>query len=386
MLGSTTTGLVLLLSKLTYVDQIYVYAPLDSRIPPGFDTGKVRVIRSWKYDSPRTLGVTAVRILSQMDAVDVFLFNIHLTSFGTSGPTNALGLSIPPLVARLSRRPVVVVMHNFIETQDITKLGYNVGRFSRVVASLLEKVVLSNTHGIVPLESQRIVLEQKLGVKLRSFPLRFVEAYYSASRLAPHSSAVSEASGGRVESKHYKILLFGTWGPQKDLQGAIEAILPLVEANPRIDVTIAGETNLHFPDFRATFESYLARLPSDRFRYVGSVPEDEVASLFTDHNLLILPYNETGGYSAVLNSAALVGTNVVAYDHPQLREQSRDLGIDVSFVPVRDASALRRAVEGLVEDTRGEEEATRVRLVQNMRTALDSVDRIGRYLQSVAAK
>ncbi|EQD53159.1 hypothetical protein B1B_10402 [mine drainage metagenome] len=111
-------------------------------------------------------------------------------------------------------------------------------------------------------------------------------------------------------------------------------------------MTIAGEVNVNFPDYVRRLRTSAKRLAdTDTFRFVGPVPEAEVPRLFAEHDLLLLPYRATGGYSGAMNLAAATGIGIVAYDLPQLRETAAALGVAVSFVSARDVAALEAGLE-----------------------------------------
>jgi len=72
----------------------------------------------------------------------------------------------------------------------------------------------------------------------------------------------------------------------------------------------------------------------------------------TEHDLLVLPYRTTGGYSAALDFAACTAIPILAYDTPQLREQSDMFGADVTFVSPSELTRGIRSVLTRIEGTR----------------------------------
>lgn len=72
-----------------------------------------------------------------------------------------------------------------------------------------------------------------------------------------------------------------------------------------------------------------------------NVSDDVLYELFTESELLFLPYNAAGGYSAVMNVGALYGMRMVAYDIPELREFRNVIGPDCEFVDTTSRKAVK---------------------------------------------
>src|SRR5208282_6911549 len=84
----------------------------------------------------------------------------------------------------------------------------------------------------------------------------------------------------------------------------------------------------------------VASLDPGWFRSLGYVPEAELLGVVVSHDLLILPYNATGGYSGAMSVGTYCGAGVIAYDLPQLRETAVELGVRPSFVMKNDVDAI----------------------------------------------
>jgi hypothetical protein len=85
---------------------------------------------------------------------------------------------------------------------------------------------------------------------------------------------------------------------------------------------ITGGINHHFPEYEKHFREIL-----DKYHfagcYKGPVTEKEIFTLFTNSDLLLLPYNSPGGHSAVLEQALFFEVPTIAIDFPEYREQSK---------------------------------------------------------------
>ncbi len=346
--GSVTTSLSVLLSELEEVDRVVVFAQAGASLPAVPMARPPEVVPAWRFDDPGSLVAAAVRMLGASRRLDAFLFNIYLTSFGARRVSNAVGLLIAPFLALLSRRPVVVYMHNLLETQDVRALGYAPGRATRLLLRVIEYALLRLTDVVVPLRDQATTIARHFSVGATPLFLPYMDAaYLSLAQVAAAPSSPPPAPElGAPEGPG--ILLFGAWGPQKDLPGALKALHELRASGLRFRVTVAGAANVGFPEFADVLDRLEQQYRPDGFAFRGTVPDERLLELFAQHQVLVLPYAATGGQSGVMNLGTLARQTVVAYDSPQLRETAELLGTEVEFVPAGDReallAALRRAV------------------------------------------
>ncbi len=335
--GGGATGLALLLSRSPNVERLVVFAPTEARPPPAAD-GRLELVRVWVPDDAASLWRALKRMTRESPKLDGYLFSIYVASFGKGPAVNALGLMLPVLVRGLTRKPVLVIMHNFVETQDLQALGYRQSPAALRIASFLERVVIRRTLTIVGLESQKRIVESTVGGPVTFVPMVYMDAVNSwLSAETPGGSA--PAPGGPL-----RVLLFGSWGPQKDLD-VFATLKSLFDAGAPIRVTVAGVANPNFPEYLARLEDWRRELPPEGFEFVGHVEEGKVRSLFESQDVLVLPYLASGGFSGVMNFAAMYECPVVAYEQPQLRECARTLGAAIEFVPRGDVPAMRAALE-----------------------------------------
>lgn len=338
-LATTSTGLVYLFADSSQVDKIELFSPVGSIIPPELETNKIRLNPLWCYNSVLSLIRTFFLMRKKRKTIDTYFFNIYLTSFGTSRLANFVGLLIPPLLSRLTHREVIVYMHNFIETQDVDRLGYNGKSFSKRIARILEKVIAINTNLVVPLPSQSAKLRGIFRKAPRDIVIPYVEGLFSFLHLKTLGQKRL-----RKTNDLFNILLFGSWGPQKNLKDALSTIGELFSEGMEANVVVAGSVNSGFPYYLESIEHVWKKLPANMVTFRMNVPEEEIPGLFQETDLLFLPYNATGGYSAVMNVGALYGVKMLAYDLPELREFSSLIESDCVFVDPKDHEALKSAL------------------------------------------
>ena len=202
-------------------------------------------------------------------SVDGYLFNIYVTAFGRTRLANALGLMLPSIIRVITGRPAVVYMHNFLETQDVRSLGYRPTRMERLGVRLLEKLLTRTTTVLVPLPSQQRILLDVLGARTSVAPIPFVE-------VAPWLEG-NERSGRNgppdPDRAGLRVLLIGSWGPQKDLEGILGLLRGEVERGRRISAVIAGEPNIHFPEYGRRMADLLRSTVPQTFRILGRVSD-----------------------------------------------------------------------------------------------------------------
>src|SRR4029077_9700216 len=85
-----------------------------------------------------------------------------------------------------------------------------------------------------------------------------------------------------------RVLLFGAWGPQKDLSGAVGVLQRLRADGLPMRVTVAGGSNPNFPEFETELARLKAAAPPPDFRFLGHVADEMVPELFEGHDVLLL--------------------------------------------------------------------------------------------------
>ncbi|HEV2316898.1 MAG TPA: hypothetical protein VGV89_04915 [Thermoplasmata archaeon] len=340
-LGPTSTGLVVLLSRSERVLRIILFGTSESAMPPFARAEKIEIVRSWGIDRPLELIRTGVLMFERRREFDAVVFNVYLTGFGRSWTSNGIGLLVPVFVALAARRPTLVYLHNVVEAQRPEALGYRVGRTRIRIAQFLERLLAATTRLYVPLESQQRALRRSGTQSSSSFVIPYLEGVFGAlDRLDGPEPDRRPPVAARP-----RVLLFGAWGPQKDLAGALESLGTLREQGLAVEVTVAGSVNNNFHHYTRELEQLRRRWGPNGVRFQLGVGESEVAGLLENCDVLFLPYRAAGGYSAVMNLGAMFGVRILAYELPELREFDRLLGAGTLFVPGPDPILIRRAIE-----------------------------------------
>lgn len=347
-LSSTSAGMLTLLSLSKNVDKIDFHAQKGGLLPPAVSKDKVTLCEPWEIDNPVSL-IRAMIRMARKKSTDVFFFNLSLTMFGRSRLANVVGLLVPTMVSILARKKVVVYMHDFIETEEPNKLGYDVGFISKLSASVLERLLVWRTSLVAPRKSQRLILEKKYNRPIRNLIIPYVEGINDILREGTGKESTREPS------REVRVLLFGNWGPQKDLSGALKLLLDDPSLKTPIRVTIAGNFNPNFPKYKERFINLLRKYDGKDITYIPYVADAEIPSLFNSNDILFLPYFASGGYSAVMNLGAIYDLKIVAYDVDNLREISTLLEANTVFLSPGTAKApviLRTTIESIFNNPR----------------------------------
>jgi glycosyltransferase involved in cell wall biosynthesis len=367
------TGLAYCLAKLDRVDRVQIVCPAGSALPRTIDPARVILDPRWNYDDPLSIGSSMLPSWRSAAATDVFLFNIYPTAFGARSISNGIGMLLPSATALLTGRPVFTYMHNFLETQDVELLGYKPRGIDRLLARFLEMLLLRLTSVLVPLNTQRLKISSELGVEPGRLFLPFLDAM--AEEASPDAPIISSETDG---SPAVNLLLFGAFGPQKDLALVVKALRELLAEGSQLTLTVAGSVNPNFPSYRDTLTSVLATLPRELVHLRLEVPDEAVRGLFDSADALLLPYHQAGGYSGAMNLGAFYGVPMIASELPELRECAEETGANCVFYRCADTEALKSRIRAVLprRATRIPSKLADEQRARNRASALDAVQRL----------
>src|SRR5205823_1913673 len=86
-------------------------------------------------------------------------------------------------------------------------------------------------------------------------------------------------------------------------------------------------------------------------RFLGYVPEENVAELFRSASVAVMPYSSSAGSSGVVHLACEHEIPVLASDIPDLRELAAFEGLWLDFFPPDDIKALANGLVLLMTDS-----------------------------------
>ena len=326
-LAPTGTSIVLLLSEIPDVEAIDVYCPtLNPETEPFKEPEKIKILESYNYNDP----VSIVKLLKvRKKYYDKIIFNIMPTAFGNSNLSNLTGLLIPLMMRTMFRKDnIEVIYHNSVYTNDISKLGYDsyYDKLRSIILGIVEREIFKSVRTFVFLELYKDRITKKIGKN----QLRVLNGRYLESITTVYLNDIYDHDYFPLPEKEQlpRVLMHGSWGPQKNIELGLNALIELRKQGVCFDLIISGGINHHFEEYKKQFNLLLEKSNEIVRQYLGFLREADILNLFAWADLLILPYNTPGGRSAVLEQAIFFEVTTIAIDFPEFREQTEG----ISFV------------------------------------------------------
>ena len=312
-----------------------VYAEDSNGVPAGAEG--VRVVAGWTFGSV----ATPWRILRRVrrERPDVVLFNVHFASFGGSKVPAALGLLTPALVTRLTPARSVVLLHNIVDTVDLDAAGFGSGR---AVTAVLTAIGRGLTRAL--LLADRVVTTMPAYVDV-------LRERYGATNvyLTPHGTF--EAPADPIEEQlagPFRILAFGKFGTYKRVDDLVAAHRLLLERGYDTECVIAGTDSPNAPGYLEGVRAANADVAG--LRFTGYVEEADVASIFTDANVVVFPYTSTTGSSGPLHQTGSYARAAVVPQVGDFVDLVAREGFDAAPFEPGDVESLAAAIAGLADD------------------------------------
>jgi D-inositol-3-phosphate glycosyltransferase len=311
---------------------VHVLAPELGDEPRRSQVGGVTVDRSYRR------GAAALPIAAtEARRTTAPIVHLQHETFLFGGPSSLLGLAPALAALRGGGRGPVVTMHQVVDPAVVDSEFTRVHRVrvphpvARVGLSAVQRTVRAFSAATVVHEHsfERIVPEAHvvpLGLDVVD-PLR--------------SRKASESSG--VRPHRLTALCFGFVCPYKGLEVALEAA---AIAGDAVDLIVAGGSHPRLAG-RDPYAEGLHRRYQDTARFVGYVPEADVATWFGAADVLLLPYPRPFASSGPYAQALGFGTPVLC--SPAL---ARCVDVPEAFVAPNDPAGLAQRLVELASDRR----------------------------------
>ncbi len=294
------------------------YLPTPAEELPGFN-----VVRCWGFGRNGNLA-SLVRAIRKVKP-EVAWFNLGFASFGDRPLSAMLGL-LAPALARLSGIHSHVTLHQLFETVDLEDAAVSNKRLYRAGGWLGTHLLLSASSLSVLMPAYRRTLDEKYKrgqVSVRSHGI------FAGKPDPPDFS--------RRGNPTHRILAFGKWGTYKRLELLIAAFNHVAQTIPNVELVVGGGDH---PKTAGYVKSMADRYASDHIRFLGYVPEDDIADLFRDASLAVMPYTSSAGSSGVAHLAAQYGVPVIASGIQDFRDLAEHEGIAINFFTPGDEDSL----------------------------------------------
>jgi len=253
---------------------------------------------------------------------DLIIFNMNSTSFGESNLSNFLGLITPLILTKIFKKNVAVIYHSSVLTNDVEKLGYNslYDKFRKAVLKSLETSIFKNVNTFVTLQLYKTIIDKKIKKnRVKAIKIENIEAIPTL--------LLNELEEKNIEIEYNndlpRILLYGYWGPQKDLEFALNTLNQLKKEGYNFNLIISGGINNHFKEYQIKYNKLIEKYKDIIKELKGYVSEKDLVNLFKSADLLLLSYATSGGWSAVLDQAIFFEVPVIGIEFPEYVEQAK---------------------------------------------------------------
>jgi glycosyltransferase involved in cell wall biosynthesis len=315
------TSFCILLSRLDYVDRIDVICPVSTNNYETVFPNKINIKES--FDLSRSFSVMNIKKVIKAGNYDLAVFNYGPTVFGSNNLINLLGLFTLISTSRLCN--TVIISQGSSLTNDASNLGYNSvkDKIRYKILKTLEKHLYRKVKSFAQLPMYEKMLKDSVrGNKV----LGVLKSDYIDAIFTVYLNGIIDRESIDLGAYHDipKILLHGFWGPQKNIEFAMNTLSTLKKNGYEFILIISGGINVHFPEYKNYFQNVLSKYKVIITEYYGYIPEKELMHLFLDADLILMPYNVPGGQSGVLEMSSFFGNNVICLDFPEFREEVKE--------------------------------------------------------------
>ncbi len=298
----------------------------------------MQIIPCWRFND-RLNSLHIVRTLRKVQP-DCVLFNIQFASFGNRQVSAALGL-LAPRMARAAGFPTMVLLHNIMETADLSSAGFAQNRIKEAILRMGGDVI---TRFILGADLVALTIPKYVEILTKKYGADNVI-------LAPHGSFDGNASMPNFDLPDgpKQIVTFGKFGTYKKVEGLIEAIKQLrQEGLDPIELTIAGTDSPNAAGYLAGVQEQYADV--EGLSFTGYVAEEDVPRLFSEAATVVFPYTSTTGSSGVLHQSSLYGTAAIMPKIGDFAELISEEGYDGEYFEPDSVSSLANAIRRVVAD------------------------------------
>jgi len=306
----------------------------DDLSEPGNELPGFSVIRCWGFnriDNP----ISLIRTIHHLKP-DVVWYNLGFASFGGKPLPAFFGLTTPALT-RLFSCYTHVTLHQLFETVNLSDAGVK----SPVLYTLAGRVA---THFLLSANSVSVLLpayHKTLREKYQRGRVNVRHHGIFASRPEPPDFSLR---GNPV----HRILAFGKWGTYKRLEALVSAFERVLPQLPPSELVIAGGDHPKTPGY---VRSVARQVRHNRnIKFLGYVPENELAELFRTASLTVLPYTSSAGSSGVAHLACQYGLPILASDIGDFVELAQQEQVSIEFFSTNNIDSMAEQLVRIFRD------------------------------------
>ncbi len=299
---------------------------------------KVKIVPCWKFNGMMNLWTIGSAIRKHKP--DSVFYNIQFLSFGDRKIPAALGL-LSPWFAKLSGTPSVVLLHNIMETVDLSEAGITKNKLLtkayNAIGSILTWIILRANVVAFTIPKYVEIIQEKYGAK------NVVHMPHGTFEMMPEP----QYSNGIVAKK--QVMAFGKFGTYKKVEMMIEAVdIVRKRINEPIEIVIAGTDNPNVKGYLADVQEKYKHI--EDIVFTGYVAEEDVPRIFQECTTSVFPYTSTTGSSGVLHQAGSYGKSVVLPLLGDLKELVEEEGYGGAYFDPKSRDSMANAIERILVD------------------------------------
>lgn len=304
------------------------YAIEEAKIPVKFEA-------VWNFNSIRN-PLNILKAIRQHKP-DVVFYNIHFLTFGDNKVAAALGL-LTPMISRMAGYTSVVLLHNIVESVDLSSAGFTRNVFMKWIYSMFGTMLTF------------FLLRANLVAVTISKYVSILEKKYKAGNIAlvPHGSfETPDEPSFKLPAGPKKIMTFGKFGTYKKVESMIEAVeLVRQRTGEDLEIVIAGTDS---PNAHGYLNGVQQKYQSiSQLSFTGYVEEEDVPGIFRDSAMVVFPYTSTTGSSGVLHQAGSYGCAAILPNIGDLKSLIEEEGYRGNYFEPDNVESLADAIEDLV--------------------------------------
>ncbi|MCK9554609.1 glycosyltransferase [bacterium] len=290
---------------------------------------KVVIRRVWKFDSYSSWYNIAKLIRKEQP--DLVIFSLIFSSFSFRGYRSFINLLTPALIKIMGFK-TGVILHHLYENIDMGIYGKTKTTIFKMGCNLI---------------TRSFKLADKVFVLVERYK-EFLESRYKAGnvRYVSHGCFL-KLKDPLPHKKSKNVLVMGKFGAYKKLDRIIEIAKDLFEEDCEVKLIIAGRSH---PYFKGHVEEVIEHSLHNFIDFRGYVLEEHLPALFSDVNVVVIPYDFYTGTSGIAHLAINYGRPIVAYDSLEIEDLIENTGARISRVTIGDETAFKARIKEYLND------------------------------------
>jgi len=297
-----------------------------------FNEKKIKIIPTFKPDDLFDIAKLGFKIAFFKSRL--IHFNFHMRIFGKSRISNFLGLTLLPILAKISKKKVIVTLHDVPDNIILEKVNLKNNVINRIGIFLAVKILVKFTDIVV--------------VQVKNYVKKLKERYGCRNVVwIPHGAWFTDIpQPWKNNNSNYNILFIGYLNTHKNIEILTLALQTLKEKYPKIQLIIAGRPHPDYPDEILRIKNLISQFKF--VKYVGYIPKNKVPDFIKKIRLAVLPYSTCTGTSGIVYFLSGLGIPIITSNAPEFLELKKQ---EAGILPVKlNPKDIAEAIEKIFED------------------------------------